>query len=101
MPVSALLSKDKVLFLINSGFLIVILNFFIAAQNQAFIIGSYAGAYKLAPTVGVGIADALNDEDPLLWRIEIAKQLRADGQIVHSIQITSTDMIINANYPSE
>ena len=73
----------------------------VTAQNQAFIIGSYAGAYKLAPTVGVGIADALNDEDPLLWRTEIAKQLRADGQVVHSIQITSTDMIINANYPSE
>lgn len=69
----------------------------ITPQNQAVLIGSYAGAFKLSPTIGVGIADMLLDNDPLFWRSEISNQLRADGQKVVKIDLNDP-ITIHANY---
>lgn len=70
----------------------------ITVQNQAAIIGSYAGAFKLSPTVGVGIGDALLDDDPLRWRTDISAQLRADGQQVKSIMIAANTIVVDSKY---
>jgi hypothetical protein len=70
----------------------------VTQQNKTAIILNYAGAFKLSPTVGVGIADMLNDENPLHWRTEIRKQLAADGMTVKNVAITPENIIIDANY---
>ena len=70
----------------------------ITRQNQAAIIGSSAGAFKLSPTVGVGIIDMLLDNDYGRFSAAIAQQLRADGQTVKKIVLNSTTTTIDADY---
>lgn len=70
----------------------------ITLQNQTLIITSQPGAFKLSPTVGVGAANALLDNDELLLRADITAQLRADGQTVRKITRQANHLYIDANY---
>ena len=70
------------------------------AQNKRELLLNHIGTFKLSPTVGIGIEDMLLDEDPLHWRTEVAKGLRADGMKVNSVHISTEEIIIDADYNS-
>lgn len=71
-------------------------------QNQAVILQAVKGEFKEYPTLGVGIADMVNDHETTGWMREIALQLEADGMRVNSAEIdtTSNKLIIDAQYTS-
>lgn len=67
-------------------------------QNQAIILSIHQGELKEDPSRGVGIADMLLDDNPLLWRLRIREQLEMDGQTVESITINNHSIDIQATY---
>ncbi len=68
-------------------------------QNQALILQVHAGSLKLSPLTGVGVADALMDNDFAQWRRKIAVAMEADGQQVRSVEFSNTQSLeIDANY---
>lgn len=71
-------------------------------QCEALILQSHKGEWKEYPTLGVGIADMLCDNDIDVWRREIALQLAADDMKVSSIEIDTVNhkLTINAHYYS-
>lgn len=81
-----------------SGGALVIGN--VTAQNKAQVLLAHPAAFKLAPTVGVGLADMVNDNDALHWRTEIRKQLTADGMTVQNVKIVNDEILIDAQYPT-
>lgn len=70
------------------------------AQNQAFILRAGKGEFKEYPTLGVGIADILGDDDLTGWKREIALQMEADGMKVNRVSINVNDntVAIDADY---
>ncbi|MGP1610241.1 MAG: hypothetical protein ACTTGW_01245 [Candidatus Cryptobacteroides sp.] len=70
----------------------------ILRQNQALILVLHKGELKSDPSVGVGLADMLNDNELDRWRAEIREQLEMDGQRVESIHVSSTSINIDAKY---
>lgn len=70
----------------------------ILRQNQALILVLHKGELKSDPSVGVGLADMLNDNELDRWRAEIREQLEMDGQRVESIHVSPTSININAKY---
>lgn len=70
----------------------------ILAQNQAILLDSYPGEIKENPVLGVGIQDMVLDHNPILWRTKIRENLESDNQTVNSIKITTSSVIIDANY---
>lgn len=68
-------------------------------QNQALLLSFHAGDLKEAPTVGIGLSDALLAEDLLQYRHEIRKQFSADGMEVKSLSFYEIDNLkIDAEY---
>ncbi len=67
-------------------------------QNQYFILIANKGDYKLAPAVGVGISDMLNDHDFLFWEREIALQMKLDGQKVKTVKVRDNKFSLDASY---
>lgn len=69
-------------------------------QNQAIILQSVKGEFKEYPTLGVGIADMVNDHETTGWMREIALQLEADGLRVKSVEIDifNNKLAIDASY---
>ena len=49
-------------------------------------------------SVGVGIDRMLLDSDRLGWEREIQEQLEMDGQMVESVEVTSKEIKIKAQY---
>lgn len=70
----------------------------ILAQNQAIILNMHPGELKGNPTLGVGIADILLDDDPLKWRIKIRESLELDRQSVKKIEITTSSLKLESEY---
>lgn len=70
----------------------------ILRQNQALILALNKGELKERPSVGCGIADMLLDHDPLYWRSIIREQLEMDRLKVAQIKITTTGIVIDAQY---
>lgn len=70
----------------------------ILRQNQALILVLHKGELKSDPSVGVGLADMLNDNELDRWRAEIREQLEMDGQRVESIHVSPTSINIDAKY---
>lgn len=70
----------------------------ILRQNQALILALHLGELKERPSVGCGIADMLLDNDPLYWRTLIREQLEMDKQRVNQVKITTTGIVIDAQY---
>ena len=68
-------------------------------QNQALILVMHPGSLKLSPLVGVGISDALLDNDFLAWRQKVRRQMELDGQKVRSVQFSNTENLeLDASY---
>lgn len=70
-------------------------------QNQALILIFQPGEVKTNPVVGVGINDAINDNDFLGWRRLIRQQLELDRQEVTKIIFGGNEKVeIDAKYYS-
>ena len=67
-------------------------------QNQALILAFHKGDLKADVSVGVGIGRMLLDNERLVWEREIQEQLELDGQKVKYVEITDTEIRINASY---
>lgn len=67
-------------------------------QNQALILVLHKGELKERPAVGCGLSDMLLDDDPLLWRSVIREQMEMDGQSVAKVAITTTGVVLDAEY---
>ena len=67
-------------------------------QNQALILQAAKGEYKEYPTLGVGIAAMVNDNDLTDWKREIALQLEGDGMRVDKLEITAQKLVVDASY---
>jgi len=68
------------------------------AQNQTMILAAHKGEFKEHPTLGVGIADIVNDHDFRQWKRIIVEQLEADGQKVEKIEINENSLTLEAQY---
>jgi len=68
-------------------------------QNQALLLSFHAGDLKEAPTTGIGLSDALLEEDLLKYRHEIRRQFTADGMDVKNLDFYNIDTLkVDANY---
>ena len=73
----------------------------VTQQNQRTILLAEKGEIKEAPTMGVGIASFLDDDNPSDLLREIRSNLREDGQTVRSCGFnTSGKLIIDGGYES-
>ena len=71
-------------------------------QNQALILQASAGEFKEHPTLGVGIAGMLGDDETTGWKRETALQMEADGMKVRSVglDMENNRLTIDADYDS-
>jgi hypothetical protein len=67
-------------------------------QHQKDLLDACKGEYKESPTVGVGIYEFLNSEDPSDMIREIKDQFLKDGMEVNLIKATAEGLNINAQY---
>jgi len=67
-------------------------------QNQAIILTIRKGDLKENPSVGVGLPDMVLEHDLMAIRNEIRQQLEMDGQTVNDVKVTSSRVMIDANY---
>lgn len=67
-------------------------------QNQALLLSIRKGELKENPSIGVGLQDMLLEHNLMDIRNEIRQQLEMDGQRVNDVKVTSSKVIIDANY---
>lgn len=68
-------------------------------QNQALILITNQGEWKLSPLVGVGIETLLMTKDYAALRREIRKQMERDGQQVKDVIFSPNNKLtIDADY---
>lgn len=68
-------------------------------QNQRLLLVSNLGDFKANPTVGVGVLDFLDDENPTDLIREIRKQYSADGMQINAIALDGDGTIkVDAEY---
>lgn len=67
-------------------------------QNQAFLLVAHKGEFKENPTVGVGVADMLNDHDFAHWRRLITAEFERDGQTIDKLVLNEKGLTIEAHY---
>jgi hypothetical protein len=67
-------------------------------QNQAMILKCQKGEIKEYPTTGVGLENMLNDEDLNIWRRSITEQIEADGMQIDKLNLTSSELVLEAKY---
>ena len=83
--------------LITSGFVIGD----VTRQNQRTLLLAEKGEIKESPTLGVGIASFLDDDNPSDLLREVRENLREDGQKVNSCGFNSIGkLVIDASYES-
>lgn len=70
----------------------------ITEQNQMLLLLSAKGDFKESPTVGVGIAGYLKDDDVTGLLGEIKKEFQRDGMNVKKISLTGSQLVIIAPY---
>lgn len=68
------------------------------SEHQELLIHSSKGDWKENPTVGVGAAMFLKDDDTLGLPGEIKKEFERDGMTVNSIGITAEKIQVDAHY---
>lgn len=70
-------------------------------QHQKHILIAQKGEYKEHPEIGVGIANALNDENPRQILTQIRRNYEYDGMQVNTLEIDEDGNItIDAPYNS-
>ena len=67
-------------------------------QHQNLLLLSSKGAWKENPTVGVGAAGFLKDEDVNGLLAEIKEQFEKDGMKVNNIYYSNDKITTDANY---
>lgn len=68
-------------------------------QNQHLILVAHKGEYKDAPEIGVGITDALLEENPRRVLSQIRRNFEYDGMKVETIDLAENgNLIIDAVY---
>ncbi|CAA0254148.1 oxidase [Tenacibaculum maritimum] len=68
-------------------------------QHQKHILVAQKGEYKEHPEIGVGIANALNDENPRRLLTQIRRNFEYDGMQVKSLELKQDGSIaIDAPY---
>ena len=67
-------------------------------QNQAFLLVAHKGEFKEHPTIGVGMADMLNDHDFAYWRRLITYEFERDGQTIDRLELNNKGLTIEAHY---
>ena len=70
----------------------------VTRQNQRIILQCEKGEIKEAPTLGVGVASFLDDDNPSDLLREIRLNLRADGQVVRSCRFVNDELVIDGGY---
>ncbi|MDB0601082.1 oxidase [Tenacibaculum maritimum] len=89
------LGKDGDLTIINGDFAISDATL----QHQRHILIAQKGEYKEHPEIGVGIANALNDENPRQLLTQIRRNFEYDGMQVSALEIKPDGSIsIDAPY---
>lgn len=68
------------------------------SEHQELLIYSAKGDWKENPTVGVGAAGFLKDEDVNGLLGEIKKEFERDGMIVRSVSFTDEKIKVDASY---
>ncbi len=71
----------------------------VTIQNQRLLLATSKGDWKLYPLVGVGLNEFVDDESPRDLMREIRMQLKADGQVIKSIEIKGENINVDAKYP--
>ncbi|MDD3079087.1 MAG: hypothetical protein PHH37_08285 [Paludibacter sp.] len=73
----------------------------VTRQNQRTIILAQKGEIKEAPTMGVGLASFIDNDDPSDLLREIRANLREDGQVISSCGFNDDgNLLIDAEYES-
>lgn len=67
-------------------------------QNINSILVMHPGELKENPIVGVGISSMLMGHDTLLYKHKIRRQLDVEGMQVDQLEISGSEIKINANY---
>lgn len=67
-------------------------------QHQDLLLGTFKGEWKEKPTMGVGAAGYLKDEDFQGLMAEIKQEFERDGMQVKGIEITDDKINIDAVY---
>lgn len=67
-------------------------------QNQHLLIISSKGDWKENPTIGVGAAGYLKDEDEAGLMAEIKTQFEKDGMKVSAINVSNENIEVSASY---
>jgi hypothetical protein len=67
-------------------------------QNQDLLLMTNKGEWKENPTIAVGAAGFLKDEEEAGLMAEIKTQFEKDGMKVKQIEITEEKLNIDANY---
>ena len=67
-------------------------------QNQQLLVISSKGDWKENPTIGVGAAGYLKDEDEAGLMAEIKTQFEKDGMKVSAINVSNENIEVSASY---
>jgi hypothetical protein len=67
-------------------------------QNQQLLVISSKGDWKENPTIGVGAAGYLKDEDEAGLMAEIKTQFEKDGMKVLAIKVSNENIEVSASY---
>ena len=67
-------------------------------QNQAFLLVAHKGEFKENPTIGIGMADILNDHDFAYWKRLITIEFERDGQHIDKLELSAKGLTIEAHY---
>ncbi len=67
-------------------------------QNQQLLVISSKGDWKENPTIGVGAAGYLKDEDEAGLMAEIKTQFEKDGMKVFAIKVSNENIEVSASY---
>lgn len=67
-------------------------------QHQKLLLTSFKGQWKEKPTIGVGAAGFLKDEDVQGLAAEIKQEFERDGMRVNKIVVTTDNIKVDATY---
>lgn len=65
------------------------------SQEAALVLMTQKGEWKEHPLVGVGLADAVGDEDTRYWKREITEQMARIGIKIKGVSIKDGQLTIN------
>lgn len=67
-------------------------------QNIYLLLACGKGEWKEYPTLGIGINDAIGEENTSMLMYNIRKELVNEGLSINELKITNEQLFINAQY---